>query len=129
MIEKPIPENNLNLNFDPYKTNFEDIKESQNEWKKIIINKNGQNSSIIIKKYEDNLSEDKNNKKIISTNLNFNIPESCSLSQRELLLNTNNNYNKSSNGRFKDFHTGNTLNTFESLVGKFFKFCNFQKFF
>jgi len=51
----------------------------------------------------------------------FNIPESCSLSQRELLLNANNPQyrNNNINGmRFKDYHTGTTLNTYGSLVGK-----------
>lgn len=101
---------------------IEIIEESENEGNLITSNAQKSNDSII--KINDGfVRQDNSIKKNINknNNLTFYIPESCSLSQNEFLLNNNNQVYKNFNGiKFKDDHTGNTLNTYESLDGKFF---------
>jgi hypothetical protein len=125
-MEKSNLENSLTIN-NTSNTIIEVIEESENE---------GNLITLIRKKPSDPLIKineviEKNDSLIIkqinkNTNFTYNIPESCSLSQREFLLNANNPQYKNNNGtRFKDDHTGNTLNTYESLAGNFFVFLKF----
>lgn len=106
-------------------TRIEVIEESENEGTN-IIKSNGKKANDSVHKINEKFNKSeidfkknwKNGNK--NQNCNFNIPESCSLSQTEFLLNANNPQYRNTNGiRFKEEHTGNTLNTYESLVGNF----------